>query len=38
MELEMNSLDWNENELDNELELEDIKRTREAFYHVLHST
>ena len=28
MELEMNSLDWNENELDNELELEDMKRTK----------
>ena len=27
MELEPNSLDWNGNELENELELEDMKRT-----------
>ena len=27
MELEMNSLDWNLNELEHELELEDMKRT-----------
>jgi len=29
MELEPNSLDWNGNELENELELEDMKRTNE---------
>ena len=28
MELELNSLDWNGNELEHELELEDMKRTR----------
>ena len=28
MELELNSPDWNVNELDNELELEDMKRTQ----------
>ena len=27
MELELNSLDWNGNELEHELELEDMKRT-----------
>ena len=27
MELELNSLDWNVNELEYELELEDMKRT-----------
>ena len=27
MELELNSLDWNVNELEHELELEDMKRT-----------
>ena len=27
MELEPNSLDWNGNELEHELELEDMKRT-----------
>ena len=27
MELEANSLDWNGNELEHELELEDMKRT-----------
>ena len=29
MELEPNSLDWNGNELEHELELEDMKRTQE---------
>ena len=45
MELELNSLDWNENELEHELELEDMKRTDEMMsglpsLHVLalHST
>ena len=28
MELELNSLDWNGNELEHELELEDMKRTK----------
>ena len=27
MELELNSQDWNENELEHKLELEDMKRT-----------
>ena len=30
MLLEPNSLDWNENELEHELELEDMKHTRDA--------
>ena len=30
MELEPNSLDWNGNELEHELELEDMKRARES--------
>ena len=29
MELELNLLDWNVNELERELELEDMKRTQE---------
>ena len=33
MELEPNSLDWNGNELEHELELEDMKRTyKSAFF------
>ena len=31
MELEPNSLDWNGNELEHELELEDMKRTNMSF-------
>ena len=31
MVLELNQLDWNENELEHELELEDMKRTYEDF-------
>ena len=31
MELELNLLDWNENELEHELELEDMKRTIDLF-------
>ena len=34
MELELNSLDWNGNELEHELELEDMKRTQ--MYHTGH--
>jgi hypothetical protein len=30
MELELNSLDWNANELEHELELEDMKRTYDS--------
>ena len=30
MELELNSLDWNVNELEHELELEDMKRTNSS--------
>ena len=32
MELELNSLDWNVNELEHELELEDMKRTNIGGY------
>ena len=32
MELELNSLDWNGNELEHELELEDMKRTNVLAY------
>ena len=32
MELEPNSLDWNWNELEHELELEDMKRTYVGFH------
>ena len=31
LELELNSLDWNVNELEHELELEDMKRTYANF-------
>ena len=32
MELEPNLLDWNVNELERELELEDLKRTMAGYY------
>ena len=32
MELELNSLDWNGNELEHELELEDMKRNTMYLY------
>ena len=38
MELELNSLDWNVNELEHELELEDMKHTMDCSAHVQPKT
>ena len=38
MELELNSLDWNVNELERELELEDMKRTSVQYVCLFENT